>query len=101
MQEDIWSLGTILYYILTGQLPYQSRNIEEFTTSVMNGGPRDIRTISNELRNQDRLYDLTQRMLSKDPDNRPTIDKVMKAIDLIIAPPPRIRVSVPKAKRLF
>ncbi len=101
MQEDIWSLGTLLYYILTGQLPYQSRNIEEFTTNVLNGGPKDIRTLNGELRNQDRLFELVVRMLAKDPGSRPPIDKIIRAIDLVIAPPPRVRVTVGRGKKFF
>lgn len=101
MMEDIWSLGTILYYILTTQLPYQGRTVEEFTTSVRNSGPRDICSINPELRNYGRLNDLVQRMLSNNPEERPTIDKILKAIDLVIAPPPRVRVDIKKMKKFI
>jgi len=42
---DVWSLGTLLFHILTGTYPFKGKNIEELKANLSKGAykiPRDI-----------------------------------------------------------
>ena len=36
-KADIWSLGTLLFHILTGSYPFKGRNIDELKVNLKNG----------------------------------------------------------------
>jgi serine/threonine protein kinase len=44
-RTDIWALGTILYVLLTAQLPYNGESLPELCMAVMNEQPRALRSL--------------------------------------------------------
>jgi len=71
-KADIWSLGVILYEMLYGKVPFTGNSIEDIFKSIMTDGLALNSSISDEAR------DLLQKLLNKDPTNRPMIKKVME-----------------------
>ncbi len=67
--SDIYSLGVILFQLLTGRLPFESPNAMEIVRQHRDEpapGVRDLRSDAPPW-----LADLTTRALAKDPDQRP------------------------------
>ena len=73
-KTDIWSLGCVLYQLVTRELPFQGDNIFELKIAVTKGKYKPIPPMySTDLRK------LIAKMLSKDPSKRPTIDEILNS----------------------
>eukprot|EP00923_Selenidium_pygospionis_P027870 GHVN01050389.1.p1 GENE.GHVN01050389.1~~GHVN01050389.1.p1 ORF type:complete len:584 (+),score=58.26 GHVN01050389.1:254-2005(+) len=71
---DVWSAGCIMYFLLTGQLPFNGATIEEVQRAVLYTEPtytRDCRHLSSA------AVDLLKQMLTKNPILRPTAKQVL------------------------
>ena len=73
-KSDIWSLGVILYELITFQKPYLASNVDELKQKVLHEKPNLAFSPST---NKD-LIDLVNRMLRKDADKRPSIDEILQ-----------------------
>lgn len=65
---DLYALGTILYEMITGILPFNYASSEDLFRKKLLYDPVDIRTIREDCPND--LADLVMRLLSRDPINR-------------------------------
>jgi len=69
-QSDLYSLGSILYEILSGVTPFQGDLVRTLLEQIRNEMPADPRSMTT-VDVPDVLADLTMRCLQKDPDSRP------------------------------
>ncbi|OHT02770.1 CAMK family protein kinase [Tritrichomonas foetus] len=69
---DVWSLGIILFYLTTGQLPFVSASVQQQYKKIMLVEPYYPTYLSNE------LIDLLKKLLQKDPSKRITLREMRR-----------------------
>ncbi len=72
-QTDIYSLGVILYELLTGRLPFVAAFVLDYQDQVVNRPPRPLRTIEDSIPAQ--LEQICLKCLEKSPADRYTTAK--------------------------
>jgi len=84
VRSDVFSLGTILYWLTTGKLPFAAGNPTAILRRVLEGDVEDPRLI--DARVPDPLADLILRTLAVDPAARPqrAVD-VRDGLDRVLA----------------
>jgi serine/threonine protein kinase len=96
-RSDLFSLGTILYLMLTGEKPFPGENLTAVAYMILTQQPKPIRTVRPDLAIPDSLANLVMRCLEKDRDLRPAnAGEVIRAIEraereiqrLALSPPP-------------
>ncbi|MBI3271651.1 MAG: SpoIIE family protein phosphatase [Planctomycetes bacterium] len=67
-RADIYSLGASLYYILSGELPYQAKSPKEFFEKVTAESLRSLREVNENI--PEALWQFVRKMMKKDPKDR-------------------------------
>jgi Leucine-rich repeat (LRR) protein len=68
-RSDLFSLGTVLYALCTGQTPFQRRTTIEVLQAVREDTPRPVREVTPDV--PEWLSELIARLHAKDPAGRP------------------------------
>ncbi len=68
-RSDLFSLGSVLYHIASGQAAFDGSNLTAMLIAVAQADPKPLSKVAPDL--DSALTELIMRLLAKDPDDRP------------------------------
>jgi len=91
-RSDLYSLGLLMYQMLTGEMPYQANDVLGWLSAHVHEPPRPILSVRPDLVIPESLANTVMRCLEKDPERRPAharelIHEIERAEEEIQPPP--------------
>jgi len=84
---DVYSLGILLYRMLTGHLPFESSSRDRLIRAILEQLPTRPTCFNRDI--PDEVESLILRILEKEPGQRPPLEEVTTLLDKAL-PPPRL-----------
>ncbi|MFK7986528.1 MAG: serine/threonine-protein kinase [Sandaracinaceae bacterium] len=92
-RTDLFSLGTVLYYLSTGRLPFTGRNPHQILKRIMDGEYADPLRVNPTLGGE--LRGIIVKSLERDPDARfQTADELRETLEAFVA---KVGIDDPEA----
>lgn len=76
MHFDVWSLGIILYCLITGEYPYEDTSDKKFK-QVVSGNVANLIPPNIKKNLSDEIIGLLTKILKDNPNERPSIDEII------------------------
>jgi serine/threonine-protein kinase len=83
-RSDVYSLGVVLFEMLTGRLPFEGRNATELIAKHISAPPKKVSEL--EPQTPAALVSLVDRMLAKSPSSRPDSTELVRLLTEASAP---------------
>ncbi|HOP33065.1 MAG TPA: 3'-5' exonuclease [Candidatus Hydrothermia bacterium] len=93
VQSDIYSVGALLFELLTKKFPFSAENIEELRNKVFNARIENIPAVSLEVNT------IIKSALSKNHTKRPSAGEMLSSINKILKTPELDIVSLKKVQK--